>query len=80
VLKRWQNKLSRNVTKYYLDDKFKRNEMGDHVITKEGRRGAYGGLKGRPEEKRQLGGARCVWVYDLERKGWESKLDCTSSR
>jgi hypothetical protein len=42
-------------------------------------RGAYGGLTGRPEGKRQLGGARCEWVYDLERIEWDSGLDCSVS-
>ena len=79
-LKRRHNKVPRNVTKYYLDDEIKKNEMGEHVITMEDRRGAYGGLKGRPEGKRQLGGTRCVWAYYLERTGWEGGLDCSGSR
>jgi hypothetical protein len=43
-----------------LDDKIKRNEMGDPMVTKNDRRGAYRGLRERPERKRQLGGARYV--------------------
>ena len=39
-LKRRHNKAPRNVAKYYLDDEIKKNEMGEHVITMEDRRGA----------------------------------------
>ena len=79
-LKRRHNKMPRNVTKFYSEDEIKKNEMGEDVITMEDRRGAYGGLNGRPEGKRQLGGARCVWAYDLERTGWKSGLDFSGSR
>jgi hypothetical protein len=39
-LKRRHNEVPRNVTKYCLDVEIKKNEMGEHVVTMEDRRGA----------------------------------------
>jgi len=49
------------LSKHYLDDKIKSNEMGRMCGTYEGRRRAYRMLVGKTEGKRALGRHRRIW-------------------
>jgi hypothetical protein len=54
------------LTKYFLGDQIKINEMGGECGRYGGEDGAYRVLAGKPEEKRTLGRPRCRWKDNMK--------------
>jgi hypothetical protein len=53
------------LSKYYLGNKIKKNEMGETYGTYGDRRGVYRVLVGRSEGKRQLGKPKSIWEHNI---------------